>query len=165
MPERHLSPRAGSMNPRQSAITPWGWSFYTTWGGIDPGDLRFRPQFVGIVRDIEVFMFRGWNIMFLGCGGTSTLAQGAALVTRWLHEPQTINNQPVGLGFPRRARRYRPRRSPFSSSSCRSCRCMEGFMMRGWNLILPGACLLYLRTPANQRSAGGAGFPHRAGRC
>ena len=34
------------------------------------------------------------------------------------------------LGFPRRAGRYRPRGPPFSSPVC-SCRCMEGFIIRG----------------------------------
>ena len=49
-PEGQLSPRTGSMSsPSQSAITQWGWRFQTLRGGIDPGDLRFRPQVVGVV--------------------------------------------------------------------------------------------------------------------
>ena len=27
-----------------------GWGFYTAWGGIDPGDLCFRPRVVGVVE-------------------------------------------------------------------------------------------------------------------
>ena len=37
------------MRPSQSAITQWGWSFHTLWGGIDPGDLRFPPRIAGFV--------------------------------------------------------------------------------------------------------------------
>ena len=48
--ERQLAPRAGSMSPNQSEITQWGWGFHTLRGGIDPGDLRFRPQVVGVVE-------------------------------------------------------------------------------------------------------------------
>jgi len=48
--EGKLSPYAGSMNPSQSATSQWGWSFHTVRGGIDPGDLRFRPRVVGVVE-------------------------------------------------------------------------------------------------------------------
>ena len=34
---------------------------------------------------------------------------------------------------------------------------MEGFLMRGWELILPGVRWLYVRSSANQRSASGTG--------
>ena len=34
---------------------------------------------------------------------------------------------------------------------------MEGFLMRGWDPILPGVRWLYARSPANQRSAIGVG--------
>ena len=39
---------AGSKNSSQSAISQWGWGFHTVPGGIDPGDHRFRPRFVGV---------------------------------------------------------------------------------------------------------------------
>ena len=42
------------------------------------------------------------------------------------------------LGFPHRAGRYRPGRSPFLSPVCWICRCIEGFMTRGWEITLPG---------------------------
>ena len=41
---------------------------------------------------------------------------------------------------------------------------MKGFLIRGWEPILPGVRQLYVRVPANQQSPSGAGFPHRAGR-
>ena len=78
------------------------------------------------------------------------MARGATLAARWLHEPQPISNQTVGLGFPHPAGRYRPEGSGLTSPSCWSCRCMEGFLMRGWELILPRPV--------------GLGFPHCAGR-
>ena len=48
--EGQLSPGAGSMSPSQYAITQLGWGFHTLRGGIDPGDLRFRPRVVGVVE-------------------------------------------------------------------------------------------------------------------
>ena len=54
-PEGQLSPRAGSMSPSQSAITQWGWGFHTLRGGIDQGDLRFRPRFAGVVETWKDF--------------------------------------------------------------------------------------------------------------
>ena len=44
---------------------------------------------------MEVFLTRGWELALPGCSGTSTLARGATLAARWLHEPQPISNQPV----------------------------------------------------------------------
>ena len=35
-------------NPSQSAISEWGWGFHIVQGGIDPGDHRFRAQFVAV---------------------------------------------------------------------------------------------------------------------
>ena len=32
-----------------------GWGFYTVRGGIDPGDLCFRPQVVGVVEICRYF--------------------------------------------------------------------------------------------------------------
>ena len=34
----------------ESAITQLGWGFHILRGGIDPGDLRFRPRVVGFVE-------------------------------------------------------------------------------------------------------------------
>ena len=62
---------------------------------------------------MEGFLIRGWEIILPGCGGTSALARGATLAARWLHEPQPISNQPVGLVFPQTAGRYRPGGSLF----------------------------------------------------
>ena len=38
---------AGSTNPSQSVISQRVWGLHTVRGGIDPGDHRFRPRFVG----------------------------------------------------------------------------------------------------------------------
>ena len=58
-PEGQLSPRAGSMSPSESAITQWGWGFYTAWGGIDPGDLCLSPRVCWSSRYMEGFLIRG----------------------------------------------------------------------------------------------------------
>ena len=57
---------------------------------------------------MEGFPIRGWDLNLSVSGATSTLAGGATLAARWLHEPQPTSNQPVGLGFPRPAGRLRP---------------------------------------------------------
>ena len=44
------SPRAGSMSPSQSATSQRDWGLHTMRGGIDPGDLRFRPRVVGVAK-------------------------------------------------------------------------------------------------------------------
>ena len=59
-------------------------------------------------RDMERFLIRGWDLNLPVSGTTSTLAEGATLADRWLHEPQLISNQPVGLGFPHLAVQYQP---------------------------------------------------------
>ena len=47
--EGQHSQRASSMSPGQSAITQWDWCFHTLRGGVDPGYVRFRRQFVSVV--------------------------------------------------------------------------------------------------------------------
>ena len=47
------------------------------------------------------------------------------------------------MAFPHGGRRYRLRRPSFSSPGGRSCRYIDGVMMRGWDLILTGCCWLY----------------------
>ena len=87
---------------------------------------------------MEGFLTRRWEFILPGCCVTSAFSRGATLAARWLHEPQPISNQPVGLEFARFAGRYRPGGSAFSSLGCWKCRDMEGFLTRGWELILPG---------------------------
>ena len=41
---------AGYTNPSQSAISQWDWGFHIVCGGVDQGDRRFRPRFVGVVQ-------------------------------------------------------------------------------------------------------------------
>ena len=64
---------------------------------------------------MEGFLTRGWEFILPGCGGTSALAQGATLAARWLHEPQPISNQPVGLGLSHPGGPNRSGGPPFSS--------------------------------------------------
>ena len=68
-------------------------------------------------------------------------------------------------GLLHRVGRYGSGGSPFSSTVCWSCRCMEGFLkIRGWDPILPGWCWLHEAQLISHQLAG-LGFPHRAGRC
>ena len=104
---------------------------------------------------MERFLNRGWELILTGCGGTSALAGEATHAARWLHEPQPISNRPVGLGFSHHGGRYQRVRPPFSSAVGQSCRCMEGFQIRGWVHTFPGWRWLY---------GPRLGFPHREGR-
>ena len=65
---------------------------------------------------MEGFLMRGWD---LKCPlrerrNLDVVPRGETLAARWLHESQSIINQPVELGFPRRVGPYRPGGSPFS---------------------------------------------------
>ena len=62
----------------------------------------------------------------------------------------------MGQALP--AGRYRPGGSPLSSAGCRSCRCMERFLIRGWDHIVLGWHWLISRSQAYQRSASGVGI-------
>ena len=126
---------------------------------------------------MEGFLTRGWEIIIPGCGGTSALSRGATLAACWRREPQPIGNHPVGLGFPQRAGRYQPEGSAFSSPGWWSCTDMDGFLIRGLEIILPGcggtsslargATLatrsLHEPQPISNHPVG-LGFPHPAGR-
>ena len=126
---------------------------------------------------MESCLNRRRYLILPGCGGTSALARGATLAARWLHEPQPISYHPVGLGFPHSAGGYRPGESAFSSPVCWSCRYMEGFLTRGWEIILPrsgrtstlakgerlAARWLHEPQPISNQPVGFE-FPHRAGR-
>ena len=82
------------------------------------------------------FLIRGWNPILPGGGRTLTLARGATLAARSLHEPLPISNQPVRLGFPHRAGDIDPRDLRVRLRVVAAVG-MEGFLIRGWKLILP----------------------------
>ena len=71
---------------------------------------------------MEGFLTRGWELILPGGDGTSALARGAPLATRWLHDPQPISNHPVGLGFPHPAGRCQPGEFSFTSPGFWICR-------------------------------------------
>ena len=89
------------------------------------------------------------------------MSRDAILAACWLHEPQPISSQPVWLGFPHRAGRYRPEGSAFSSPGCWSCRDMEGFLIRGWELILPAValCTIPSESAISDRRVAGVSTP------
>ena len=117
---------------------PVGLGFPHPVGRYRSGGSAFTSPDCWSCRCIKGFLIRGWELILPGCGGTSALARGATLAARWLHEPQPISNHPVGLGFPHPAGRYRPGGFAFSSPYGWSCRDMDGFLIRGWELIVPG---------------------------
>ena len=70
------------MSLNQSAIAQWCWGFHTLRGGIDPGNLRFRPRVVGFlyiygrVSDLEMGIYspRVRRDLGVGPGGNSRRA-------------------------------------------------------------------------------------------
>ena len=88
---------------------------------------------------MDGFLNQGWELILPGCGGTSALVRGATLAARWLHEPQPISNQAVGLEFPHRAGRYRPGGSPFSSPVVGVAAIWNNFRSGGETPSSPGA--------------------------
>ena len=154
-------------SPSQSAINKWGCGFHTVRGGIDPGELCFRPQAVGIV-DL-------WIDFRSGVGVLSSPGDAGKIF-----ESQPISDRPLGLGFLCRAGWYRPGESFVSTPGCLSCRDTEGFPNRGWGPPSPGAVglggslkgRLFARPPRTEpqgirditRSPVRFGFSHSAGR-
>ena len=136
MPGGQLPPRARHMGPIQSSITQWRW-VSTPCGAVSTGGSAFSSPFFFRYRDMERFQIWRWNLILPGCRETSALARGATLSARWRHGPQSIRNHPVGLGIPPPAGRYRPGGSAFSSTDCSSCRDIEIFLIRRWELFLP----------------------------
>ena len=84
----------------------------------------FPPPGCRSCSDTDGFLDRGWGPILPGL--------------RSLYTPQPIDDRPVGLGFPHRARRCRPGKTQFPFPGCRSCRDMEGCLNRGWGPILFG---------------------------
>ena len=74
--ERQLSPRAGSMSTTQSALSLWGWSLHTVRGGIDPGDLCFRPRVVGVDEIRKDFRSRDKTLSSPGAAGPRRWPEG-----------------------------------------------------------------------------------------
>ena len=142
--------------PQPISNQPVGLGFSNPAGRYRPGGSSFSS--LGCwSKDMGGFLTRGWELILPECGGTSALSRGATLAAGWLHEPEPISNHLVGLGFPNPAGRYRPGESAFSYPGCCSCRDMEGFLTRGWEIILIGIRWLYVRSLSSQRSASGTG--------
>ena len=100
--------------PQAISNHPVGLGFPHPSGRYRPGGSACTSPGSWSCRDMKGFLTREWDIILPG--------------VRWL---STISDRPVGLGFPHRAGRFRPGESPFSSPGCRSCRCVEGFLIRG----------------------------------
>ena len=129
---------AGFTNPSQQWCSR-SWGFHTVRAGRPRGYPLSYPIRWNC-RCMECFLFRRRNCILPDC--------------RWLHEPQAIHSQPVGLGSPHRAGRYRSGGSPFSSPMCGSCRYMEGFLIRGWDSLSPGWRWLYEPEPISNQPVG-----------
>ena len=122
--------------PQTFSNHPVGLRFPRRAGRYRPGGSPLSSPDCWSCRDMEGLLSHGWELILSGGGGTSALARGATLASRWLHEPQPISDHPVGLEISNPAWRFRPEGVFFPGWSCRD---MEGFLTRGWEL-LPSGC-------------------------
>ena len=133
------TPAARWLNgPQPISSHPVGLWFTQPAGRYRSGESAFSSQACWSFRYIEGFLIRGWELILPRCGGISMWARGETLAARWLRGPQPIIHHPVALGFTHPAGRYRPGGSEFSSLGCWTCRDREEFLIRGWEIILPG---------------------------
>ena len=91
-------------------------------------------------------MTRGWESIIPGCGRTSSLSGGGTLDACWLHEPQPISKQTVGLEIPHLVERHRLGESAFLFPGGWVCRDIEGFLIGRRGIILPGCGVTGLDT-------------------
>ena len=106
-------------------------------GGIDPVYQLFRPGDVGGVEIKKNFSSGGGNVFSSVAAGPRGWP-GVKLSPRAASGPQPIIHHPAALGIPHPAGRCRPGGSAFSSKDCTSCRNIETFLIRRWELFLPG---------------------------
>ena len=100
-------------------------------------DVKTRLRRLGLrsCNDMEGFLIRGWEPILPG--------------VRWLYVRSSANQRPAnGAGVSTPCGAVSTRGSPFSSPDCRSCRCMEGFLIRGWDPVVPGWRWLFFSSPS-----------------
>ena len=142
----HVRPRFVGLYIHMEGFMMRGWNTLSSPGRASPTNPRLRfsnepePHRAGRCRPGEPLVSSPvcWSCKYMEglwcCGCDLILPRW-----RWIYNPRLgFSKLQVQLGFPHRAGLYQPGRPPFSSPVCWSCTCMEGFMMRGWDLILPG---------------------------
>ena len=114
-------------------------------GRFGPGGSPFSSRGCPSCKGIEGFLTRGRKPILTGM--------------RWLYVRPPASQRPAsGAEVSTPCGAFRPGGSPFLSPGCRSCKCMEGFLIREWDPVVPGCRWLYIRSPANQRWARDWGF-------
>ena len=144
---------AGSMSePQPINARPVGLGFPHGAGRCRPGGPPFLSPDCQSCTCIDIFFIRGWDPILPG--------------VRWIYKRSPANQRSAcEAGVSKPCGAVSTRGTSGSSPGCRSCRCMEVFVIRGWRPILPGKRWLYVRAPGpiSDRPVG-LGFPHRAGR-
>ena len=84
------------MRPSQLAISQWGWGSQTVRGGIDPGDISFRPQFVGVV---EVWKDLSSGVSSPGAAGPRRWPEGQLSPRAGSMSPSQSATSRWGWGF------------------------------------------------------------------
>ena len=114
----------------------------------------FVPGLLELHACLEGFLIRGWDPTLPGCGGTLTLARGVTLSASRICEPQTSSDKLMGVGNPAVSVH---RGSPFSPPGCWSRVCLEDFLIRECDSILPGHPWVHEPQPISDRPMG-SGF-------
>ena len=161
------------MSPSQSAITQWGWGFHTLRGGSDPGDPCFCPRVVGVVEIWKIFRPGDGNLPSPGSAGPRRWPEGQLSPHAGSMSPSQSAITQWGWGF----HTLRGGIDPGDLRFRWSCRFIEDFLTRGWELILPGCGRTSTLSRGETLAARwihepqvisnhpvGSGFPHPAGR-
>ena len=131
---------AGRTNPNQSAFSQWCWGFHTVQSYIDPRDHRFRPRCFGVAVTWKDFRSGDGTLSSLGGAGSMNPSQSA------------ISQSGVKVSTPCGA--VSNRGTNVSSPVCWTCRCIEGFLIRGWDPILPVWRWLHEPQPISNQPVG-----------
>ena len=139
-------------SPQPNSDWPVGLGFPHLAGRFRPGGSSFSSPGCRSCKGMEIYIINPRMGTYSPRGPLSLM-----------YDPPPIRYRPVRMWLPHHAGRFRPGGSPFSSPGCRSCRCMEIFLIPEWVLSSPGgADFIPEPQPISYRPAD-LGFLHRAG--
>ena len=141
-------------DPQPISDRPVGLGFPHRAGRCRPGGTPFSSPACRSCSCMKGFLIREWKPILPG--------------VRWLlctNPSQSATGQ-CGWGFHTVRGGFDPGGSPFSSPRCRSCRCMEGLLNRGWGPVLPvcGEMVGFHRGATPAASASPPDWPRADGR-
>ena len=142
--------------PQPISNQPVGLGFQHHAGRYRPGGSAFSSPASWSCRDMDGFLTGDGELSSPGAAGPQRWPEGQLSPRAGSMSPSQSAIPLWGWGF-HTLRAVSTRGICVFVPSIWSCRCMAGFLMRGWQLILPGVRWIFARSPANQGSASGTG--------